>query len=244
MDLGFLGGFSFAGKYYDHLPFEIIWANDNNKLACSTYELNLKHEVCIGDVASQINSLPNQADVLIGGFPCQDVSINGSRRTNPANGKRTILYRYMIDAIRHIQPRIFIAENVKGLLQTHNRTFFTQMLAEFEETGYRLTHRLYLAADFGVPQMRERLFLVGMRDNIKFIHPSLKLTHVPVQDVLHDLENHREIPKFEHVWSKAVLSPEQGNRRLVADKPATTIRAEPPWQRAMALQTEPAYLST
>ncbi len=132
----------------------------------------------------------------------------------------------MIDAIRHIQPRIFIAENVKGLLQTHNRTFFTQMLAEFEETGYRLTHRLYLAADFGVPQMRERLFLVGMRDNIKFIHPSLKLTHVPVQDVLHDLENHREIPKFEHVWSKAVLSPEQGNRRLVADKPATTIRAE------------------
>ncbi len=226
MDLGFLGGFPFAGKYYDRLPFEIIWANDSNTAACRTYERNLKHDIHAGDVADFMDTLPDSADVVIGGFPCQDVSINGSRRIDPANGKRTILYRHMVEVIKHTQPHIFVAENVKGLLQAHGRDFFARMLSEFESTGYRVGYRLCLAADFGVPQMRERLFLVGVKGDGDFVYPSPGLAHVTAQEVLRDLESRVETPGLAHVWSRAAPSPDQGSRKLVADRPATTIRAE------------------
>lgn len=226
MDLGFLGGFPFAGKYYDRLPFEIIWANDISAAACRTYKHNLKHDIHAGDVAEFLDTLPDSADVVIGGFPCQDVSVNGSRRVDPAEGKRTILYRYMVDVIARTQPRMFVAENVKGLLQAHNREFFAQMLAEFEATGYRVGYQLYLAADFGIPQMRERLFLVGVRGDGEFVYPAPGLAHVTAQEVLRDLEDRGETQGLAHIWSKAAPSPDQGSRKLAADKPATTIRAE------------------
>ena len=99
MDLGFLGGFHFGERYYDRLPFEIAWANDVVSVpACETYEHNLKHQIIRGDVIDALETLPESADVIIGGFPCQDVSINGSRLGT--HGKRTILYRQMIEAIR------------------------------------------------------------------------------------------------------------------------------------------------
>lgn len=224
MDLGFLGGFPFGGKYYDRLPFEVVWANDVSEAAGRTYEKNLKQEIHVGDVASVMDTLPESADVVIGGFPCQDVSINGTVRGT--GGKRTVLYRYMVAAIERLQPRIFVAENVKGLLQAHAREFFERMLAEFEATGYKLTCKLYLAADFGVPQMRERLFIVGTNEDAKFDHPALGLAHVSAKEILSDLEDKPETPALAHIWSKAAASPEQGSRSLVADKPATTIRAE------------------
>lgn len=224
MDLGFRGDFPFAGKHYDRLPFDVVWANDSNKAACRTYKHNFQRDIHVGDVADCLSTLPKRADVVIGGFPCQDVSINGSKLA--ANGNRTILYRHMVEVIKRTRPRIFIAENVKGLLQLHSRKFFLQMLSEFEETGYRICHQLHLAADFGVPQMRERLFLVGVKKRKKFIHPSPGLAHMTAQEALRDLEDWTEKPEHGHIWSKAALSPEQGNRRLSANKPSTTIRAE------------------
>ena len=224
MDLGFLGGFTFGKRYYDRLPFEIVWANDSNLAACATYERNLQHPIHVGDVSGVLDTLPKQADVVIGGFPCQDVSINGSRQA--ANGTRTILYQQMIEAIRRTSPRIFVAENVKGLLLTGAREFYDQMLVDFGAAGYRVSPLLYLAADFGVPQMRERLFIVGMKGNRIFKHPRGDARRMTAQEALRDLEDEPENPSIGHLWSKAALSPEQGARRLTADKPATTIRAE------------------
>ena len=224
MDLGFVGGFDFGGKRYARLPFGIVWANDSSMAACRTYAENLKHDIHPGDIAEVMPTLPRAADVVVGGFPCQDVSVNGAKRG--AAGKRTILYRYMIEAIRHTKPRIFVAENVKGLLQAHGREFFDQMIGEFKATGYRISHRLYLAADYGVPQMRERLFIVGVKEKTPFIHPEPFANHMTASEALADLEDEPEMPTFRHVWSRANRSPEQGSRRLVADKPATTIRAE------------------
>ncbi len=224
MDLGFTGGFFFAGTHYPRLPFEIVWANDNNAAACRTYAENLGCVINEGDIADAIETLPEAADVLIGGFPCQDVSINGAKRG--AGGGRTVLYHYMVEAIKRVQPRVFAAENVKGLLQAHGRPFFNQMLADFRATGYRVSYRLYLAADYGVPQMRERLFIVGVRDGAAFAHPAPALAHITASEALADLEGQPETPAFGHIWSKAKRSPEQGDRRLAANKPATTIRAE------------------
>ena len=224
MDLGFLGGFAFGKRYYDRLPFEIVWANDVSDAACDTYEHNLKHTIRRGDIGTVFETLPKSVDVVIGGFPCQDVSINGSRLG--ASGNRTILYKQMIEVIHRTKPRVFVAENVKGLQQAHGRAFFNQMISDFEATGYRVDPRLYIASDYGVPQVRERIFIVGVRGRGRFSHPETLSQNMTTREALHDLENEPENPSLGHIWSKATRSPEQGNRYLTADKPATTIRAE------------------
>lgn len=111
MDLGFHGGFTSLGREYDVLPFEVIWANEHNKAACRTYQKNLGVDIKCEDVWTAMDSIPEQADVLIGGFPCQDVSVNGKREG--VNGKRTGLYKAMIQGIKRAMPKIFIA--VRGL---------------------------------------------------------------------------------------------------------------------------------
>ena len=86
MDVGFLGGFKVLGRAYRRLPFRIVWANELNPAACRTYRRNLGTEIHCGDVWDKIDTMPAEADVLIGGFPCQDVSVNGKRVG--VNGKR------------------------------------------------------------------------------------------------------------------------------------------------------------
>ena len=224
MDLGFVGGFQFGERYYDRLPFEVAWANDLNERACDAYALNLRHDVHRGPIADVMKTLPRRADIVIGGFPCQDVSINGTKKG--ANGERTILYREMIEVIRRVRPAAFVAENVKGLAMSHGADFFAQMLADFAALpGYMLDHRLYLAADYGVPQTRERIFIVGMRGR-RFEPPEPMPGHMTAQEALLDLEDKPEDPEAAHIWSKAQASPDQGSRRLKANKPSTTIRAE------------------
>ena len=224
MDLGFVGGFAFGGRYWERLPFRVVWANDINKAACETYEHNLNHAIHRGDIADALATLPKAADIVIGGFPCQDVSINGKGEAE--SGKRTILYRAMIDAIRCLKPRAFVAENVKGMLA--RKTFHERMTADFEALdGYRVTQRVYLASDFGVPQNRERLLVVGVIGNRPFEHPVPSAARpMTAREALRDLEDAPEDPVIGHVWSKAAASPDQGSRRLRADEPATTIRAE------------------
>ena len=224
MDLGFKGGFRFAGSRYPRHPFEIVWANDISVPACNTYRLNLGREIVSGDVALRMADLPQEADVIIGGFPCQDVSINGKRQVQ--DGTRTVLYAYMVEAVMRLRPQVFVAENVKGLLQSHGRQFFDMMMADFRATGYDVTHHLYRASDYGVPQDRDRVFIVGTAKGA-FRHPPASFS-VPItaREALLDLETMDEDKAFSHVWSKAARSPEQGNRRLAAGKPATTIRAE------------------
>ncbi len=223
MDLGFLGGFPFHGRYFDRLPFEIVWANDISRAACDTYEANLKHEIHRGDIEAVMDTLPKQADAVIGGFPCQDVSVNGKGEAE--KGKRSILYKVMIRVIRKVQPRVFIAENVKGLLS--HKAFYEQMRADFSALpGYQIAERVYVASGHGVPQNRQRLFLIGVQGRKAFEHPEPQLPALTAGEVLADLENEPENPAISHMWSKAAASPDQGSRRLRRDDPATTIRAE------------------
>jgi len=120
MDLGFHGDFTFLGRTYEPLPFDVIWANELNPAACRTYRKNLGVEIKCEDVWSAIDTIPQQTDILIGGFPCQDVSVNGKRQG--INGRRTGLYKAMIEGIKRAKPKVFIAENVKGLLMKDNQS--------------------------------------------------------------------------------------------------------------------------
>ena len=223
MDLGFLGGFPFRERYFNRLPFEIVWANDFNKAACQTYEQNLRHSIHCGCVNDVFDTLPKRADVVIGGFPCQDVSING--KGSAENGERTILYKVMIEAIRRIGPRVFVAENVPGVFS--RRAFYKQMAVDFASlTEYRIAEHIIVASDYGVPQRRKRLFIVGVRGDKPFVAPEPESYEITAGEALGDLEELTEDASIGHTWSRAALSPEQGNRRLKRNQPATTIRAE------------------
>lgn len=229
MDLGFRGGFSFLHTDYSSHPFEITWANDLNESACKTYRKNLDDVIEPGDIWQKLGNLPKRADVVIGGFPCQDVSING-KLAGVCGDTRSGLYRAMMKVIEQCKPSVFVAENVKGLLQRYNRENLAKVLADLSELGYNLSYNLYLAAEYGVPQMRQRVFIVGTAPGVKPFRPPWPLLQrgnwITSKEAIGDLETKDKDEAFNHIWSAAERSPEQGNRRLKADKPSDTIRAE------------------
>ncbi|HSK70961.1 MAG TPA: DNA cytosine methyltransferase [Pyrinomonadaceae bacterium] len=228
MDLGFRGGFSVFGRKYAKNPFKIIWANEINQAACRTYRRNLDENIHCGDIWDFMDELPKNADVLIGGFPCQDLSING--KGLGINGKRSGQYRAMVEAIKIVKPQVFVAENVKGLLLKTRRESFLKIMDDFRSLGYDVSHSLYHAADYGVPQSRERVFIVGTSNKTgKFAPPEpeySKENWITASEAIGDLETKEMDESVNHIWSAANLSGEQGNRRLVANRPGFTIRAE------------------
>jgi DNA (cytosine-5)-methyltransferase 1 len=228
MDLGLKGGFEFLGKKYSKLPFNFLWANDFNAAACRTYAKNIGPHIVHGDIWEVIEQIPKATDIVVGGFPCQDISVNG--KGAGVDGKRSGLYRAMVEVVSRTRPKIFIAENVKGLLMKHNAKSLERVLTDFKGLGYDVTFQLYHAADFGVPQTRERVIIVGTRPDMpKFTPPSKileKSSHITAKMAIGDLEMTPEDLDFNHVWSRANVSGEQGNRRLIADRPGYTIRAE------------------
>lgn len=228
MDLGFVGNFDFLGHRYPELPYDIVWANDLNEAACKTYSHNLGHEINCGSIWEHIDSMPEKADVIVGGFPCQDISVNGKMRG--VDGARSGLYTAMVHAVDRIRPKVFVAENVKGLLLECNRGSLRRVLSDFGALGYAVTYHLYNAADYGVPQTRERVIFVGTSCDAKPFQPPQperdSASWITSKQALKDLEKSARQPEISHIWSEAKRSPEQGNRKLKAERPGYTIRAE------------------
>jgi DNA (cytosine-5)-methyltransferase 1 len=228
MDLGFHGDFEIFQRHYPRLPFHVIWANELNKAACATYRRNLPHEIQCADIRDVMHTLPKRTDVLIGGFPCQDISVNG--KMAGISGRRSGLYRSMVEAVEKTRPKVFVAENVKGLLMKHSVQSLKTVLNDFGALGYHLSCEVYRTADYGVPQTRERVFIVGTAKNVrKFVPPPPErgeATWMTAQEAIANLEEAKECAACSHIWSRAKESPDQGSRRLRADRPAYTIRAE------------------
>ena len=172
--------------------------------------------------------MPETCDLLIGGFPCQDISINGKRRG--IAGERSGLYRAMVEAVRRMRPKMFVAENVRGLLYAYNRESLETVISEFSALGYKVTYKLYLTADYGVPQSRERVLIVGVQDDVApFVEPEAatpKGSWITSRSAIKDLEGAPINQTHSHVWSLAKKSSDQGGRVLNPEKPSPTIRAE------------------
>jgi len=227
LDLGFVGGFDFLGKHYARTGFNIVWANEISPAACKSYRANFGDgSIVEGDVNVCAKAMPEYADIIIGGFPCQDISING--KMLGINGKRSILYAAIVDAVKRLRPKVFVAENVGSLLMKTNKETLDKILADFASTGYKINCKLYNTADYGVPQTRERVFIMGTRPDMPEFAPPAPTTQTPVtaKEAIGDLEECEEDRAFSHIWSKAQVSGEQGNRRMVADRPGYTIRSE------------------
>lgn len=176
MDLGVLGGFSFLGKEYGENPFEIVYSIDNDDYCTKMYNDNFAHKCIVKDVRDlTVDEIPG-FDMLIGGFPCQSFSI--SAQNPPRLGykdERGMLFFEMVKILKERKPRFFIAENVKGILSANGGKAFPMIIGEFKAAGYNVVYKLMNASEYGVPQKRERVFIVGFReaeDGMMFNFPS------------------------------------------------------------------------
>jgi DNA (cytosine-5)-methyltransferase 1 len=165
IDLGLLGDFSFLGKHYHKKPFEIVYAVDNDNYCASIYNDNFNHKCVVKDVKDISKIELPEHDLLVGGFPCQSFSISAQNppRLGYKDDKGRLFFE-MIDVLRYKKPRFFIAENVKGILSANEKKAFPMILNEFEKAGYKVKYKLLNSSDYGVPQKRERVFIIGFRD--------------------------------------------------------------------------------
>ncbi len=129
----------------------------------------------------------NGLDVLIGGPPCQGFSIAGSR---DMNDKRNRLYLAMVKLADKLKPQAVLLENVPGMLQTNDGIGAKRIINDFAEIGYKMTPKLMYAPDFGVPQIRKRVFFVGLKngEEFKFPEPTVKpKDYITCKDAIDDL---------------------------------------------------------
>ncbi len=156
--------------------YETIWANDFAHWACDTFKKNFGNIIVEKDV-EQIDpykdkSIPD-CDLILGGFPCQDFSMIWKQPG--LKGERGNLYKSFLRFVDAKKPKAFVAENVKGLLTANEKKAIQQIIEDFDkiEPGYVVMPKLYKFAEYGVPQFRERVLIVGIRvdTGFQFKHP-------------------------------------------------------------------------
>ena len=163
LDLGFLE----TGK------FEIIYANDFNYQACETYTHNIGNHIVCEDI-SKLKNLP-KADVIIGGPPCQGFSTANPSRS--FDDPRNQLFKEYARIIKEVQPKVFLMENVSGMVTMQNGKVFELIRKELSNCGYKLSYKLLNARDYGVPQSRRRMIVIGVRNDINIEFEFPKPTH-------------------------------------------------------------------
>lgn len=190
-DVGLLGGFEFQGKRYSSNNMEIVYANDIDPNACAIFEKNFGITPDSRDIREVKSDEIPEFDILTGGFPCQSFSIVAQ---NPVRlgikDERGKLFFEMCRVLREKQPKCFIAENVKGLMTANKRSAFPLILKEFEDSGYDVKYSILNSANYGVPQKRERVIIVGFRKDldVKFSFPEKIIVndedYVPLKTVI------------------------------------------------------------
>ena len=155
------GGFTLGFKQYFQDMLEPIWATDFNSAAAATYNANFGDHCVVGDIVDILQDptfeVP-QADLVIGGYPCQGFSLLNKKRENDP---RKQLWIPFMDFVEQSGARVFVIENVR---QIYNSLEHQSIKSRAEELGFQTTAAVLLAADYGVPQLRYRAFIVGSRD--------------------------------------------------------------------------------
>lgn len=208
--------------------FNTIYVNDIFDEARETYANNAGKYIYMdkSDIR-KIKSFP-KADIVLGGFPCPGFSEAGPRLVDD---KRNFLYLHFIRCLMQSKPKIFVAENVKGMMTLGKGEAFKQIVEDFAAAGYKIYHKLLNSADYGVPQIRERVILVGVRNDIEYEYVFPAVTHgygitglkevVTLRDAIGDLEDEPG-DYFTGSYSTIFMS---RNRKKLWSQPSFTIQA-------------------
>ena len=215
-------------KNINNNVFNTIYVNDIFDEARETYAQNAGKYIYMdkSDIR-KIKEFP-KADIVLGGFPCPGFSEAGPRLVDD---KRNFLYLHFIRCLMQSKPKIFVAENVKGMMTLGKGEVFKQIVQDFAAAGYKIYHKLLNSAEYGVPQIRERVILVGVRNDIDFEYVYPKPTHgygvngleevVTLHDAIGDLE---ENPGEYFVGSYSTIFMSR-NRKKLWSQPSFTIQA-------------------
>ena len=173
------------------VPFVHKWSCDNDKFVRMSIEANYKPEIMYEDVTKRNNGLLPDVDIYVCGFPCQPFSLLGNQLGT--KDERGGIMKYCIDVIRTKQPKLYILENVKNFKSIHGGKPFRFLKKELESIGnYNLYIEMYNTKDYGIPQNRERVYFIGIRDDIKKAqYTTPKPIHMkPLDDFLLDNQVH------------------------------------------------------
>lgn len=174
-----VGGLSYG--FATDCNFEIIAANEILPSMAKAYQLNHPSvkvyckdikDFGIKDLEKDFDLKKGEIDIVVGGPPCQAYSTVGKRLIDDPRGK---LFQEYYRVLNEIDPKIFIFENVKGLLSIQNGQLFKDIILLFKSLNFNVSFKILNSADYGVPQLRERVFIVGTKLNADFIYP--KPTH-------------------------------------------------------------------
>ena len=221
---------------------EIIWANDADADAVATYRKNIGEHVVLGSIEEISSGEIPACDVVVGGFPCQGFSQANLLRFEKDDRNR--LYLQFRRIVEDKRPLYFLAENVRGILSSGGGRAIKKIESDFSACGYRVQKKLFNVADYGVPQSRWRVIIVGTRNDLPATadfcfppatHASSKkarvlrlkawvsigkaVARIPEPEEPHCLPN--------HIYSKYKVTNRNftGHRTTDPDKPSPTILA-------------------
>jgi DNA (cytosine-5)-methyltransferase 1 len=230
------GGLDLGFKSAGH---KIVWANDFDSDSCITYRNNVGDHIFCGDIASfNPNDLPD-FDILIGGFPCQGFS--RANVNKKVGDDRNNLYLHVIRFLKAKKPKYFCLENVRGILTLNKGSDFEEIQAALIELGYTVKFKVLNAADFGVPQSRVRVIIIGIRcdltNEFNFEYPEpthsrngdgSKEKWVSISSVLEGIGEPEDATNLvNHICSNYKVTNRDftGHRKTDPEKPSPTILA-------------------
>ncbi len=171
-----VGGLSYG--FAKDQDFKIVAANEILPDMAKAYLLNhpdVKMYNCdiknfgIKNLKQDLDISKGDIDLIVGGPPCQAFSTVGKRLIDDPRGK---LFQEYYRVLKELDPKIFLFENVKGLLSMQKGELLQTILALFKSLGYHVTYKVLNSADFGVPQIRERVIIIGTKNKAPFIYPT------------------------------------------------------------------------
>ena len=234
LDLGFRGDFDYHNKHYDALPFDFLGAYDFNPNAVDTYNRYFGDgKATVLDLAAtDIAKIP-KAQLLIGGFPCQEFSSCGPQ--GGLESERGQLYKTLVAYMKQYRPMVVVGENVINLERMNSGKTIRTIVEDFKSQGYRFEVWKLNGPDYGIPQSRQRLFFIGVRDDLPGFpqKPEPRTANNPysIKWAIGDLEEITDdsVPNQNQYFkaSKAKRGNGQGDEVNRADEPAYTIRANP-----------------
>ncbi|WP_160331275.1 DNA cytosine methyltransferase [Rhodococcus ruber] len=211
---------------------------DHDPVACDTLRHNRPEWNVICDDIRNFCATPYRgADIVAGGPPCQGFSTAG--KGNP-NDPRNFLWKEYMRVVEEVQPRAVVLENVSALSHKRNDDHLTGIMHHLNEEGFNFAYGVLNAADYGVPQARRRLIILGVRNGVASLpEPITKNSPIPVWDAISDLVDHPSDPSLNHTpnrhaphvierWNRlgpGESDPNYNRARLDPKKPSVTIRA-------------------
>lgn len=181
-----IGGFDLG---FEYAGIECIWANDFDKFACQTYRANVGENIVEGDIRLVKDSIPDH-DILVGGFPCQPFSSLGKLQGFEDKQDRGTLFFEILDIVKKHDTKVIVLENVKNLINHDSGETFKRIQKELDDAGYYVNSKVLNSQDFGVPQRRNRVFIVCFNKkyfkDVAFEYPEPQDLKTTTQKLLDD----------------------------------------------------------